>query len=303
MVFEKGKTMDPIRTDLAEELRDRVMTEEAKRNIGEIDGISFHEKKRENARITTIKVLNEEGERRLRKPKGTYVTISFPTASNLGYSEFLGLCGVVAREIRTLCGEKQRALVCGVGNDAFAADALGVIAARHVLVTHHLKRMMSPHMDAFADLAAITPGIMAKTGMETAELVKSAVETVAPDVVIVIDALAARETERLARTVQLSDTGLAPGSGIGNRRDVLNEETLGVPVIAIGVPTVVDSATLIADALDGKLDERTRDRYAALFVAPKEIDLIAENLGKLIGYAINRAFHGDFPYEEMAMMT
>ena len=296
--------MDFIRTDLAEEMRDRAMTETAKREIGEIDGIVYRESEENGVRISKLEIQNEEGEKRLGKPKGVYVTISFPTASNLGYAEFLRLCDTVARELRSLCGDKRRILVCGVGNDAFAADALGVIAARYVLVTHHLKEMRSPHMDAFADVAAITPGIMAKTGMESADMVKSAVRTANPDAVIVIDALAARAAERLAGTIQLSDTGIAPGSGIGNHRSALNKETLGVPVIAIGVPTVVDTATLVYDVLSDKdRDAVDLKRLSGFFVAPKEIDAIAENLGKLIGYAINRAFHGDFPYEEMAMLV
>jgi spore protease len=297
--------MDFVRTDLAEELRDRAMTEKAKHDGGKLDGIVYREEKREGFRISRLKIESDEGEKRLGRPKGNYVTISFPTASNLGYAEFLSLCDAVAEEIRALCREKRRILVCGVGNDAFAADALGVIAARHVLVTHHLKEgRTSPLMDAFADVAAITPGIMAKTGMESAELVKSAVQTVRPDAVIVIDALAAREADRLARTIQLSDTGLSPGAGIGNHRSALDERTLGIPVIAIGVPTVVDTATLVCDALGGEhMDEDELKRLSGFFVSPKEIDVIAENLGRLIGYAVNRAFHGDFPYEEMAMMT
>lgn len=296
--------MDFIRTDLAEEMRDRAMTALAREKEGELDGIVFREKKMGDIRISTIEIRTDEGEKQLGRPIGNYVTISFPTAANLGYAEFLALCDAVAREIRSLCGEKKRILVCGIGNGAFAADALGVIAARHVLVTHHLKEMMSPHMDAFADIAALTPGIMAKTGMETADMVKGAVETVRPDAVLVIDALAAREADRLARTIQLSNTGLSPGSGLGNHRSALNERTLGVPVVSIGVPTVVDTATLVYDALSGKdIDESALKKLSGFFVAPKEIDVIAENLGKLIGYAINRAFHGDFPYEEMAMMS
>ncbi len=296
--------MNWIRTDLAEEMRNQSMTEEAKEKESVPDGILYTEKQKEGIRISTIEIQTEEGEKELGKPRGRYITLSFPTAANLGYAEFLALCDAVAEEIRALCHGKTRILVCGIGNETFAADALGVIAARHVLVTHHLKTMLSPHMDAFADLAAITPGIMAKTGMESADLIRHAVETIHPDAVLVIDALAAREADRLARTVQLSDTGLTPGSGIGNRREALNEETLGVPVIAIGVPTVVDTATLVYDALSGQeIDESAMKTLSGFFVAPKEMDVIAENLGKLIGYAINRAFHGDFPYEEMAMMT
>ena len=126
----------------------------------------------------------------------------------------------------------------------------------------------------------------------------------APDAVIAVDALAAREADRLARTIQISDTGITPGSGVGNMRSSLNEKTVGVPVIAIGVPTVVDTATLLRDALEGfSPNEEIISSLAGLFVAPKEIDAIAENMGKVIGYAINRTLHGNFPYEEMAMMV
>ncbi len=296
--------MDWIRTDLAEELRDREMTREASSHVGELDGVVFAEERQGSIRTSTIEIRNAEGEKRLGKPKGRYITVSFPTASGLDYASFLKLCDAVAEQLRRLCGGRRRVLVCGVGNEAFSADALGVIAVRYVLVTHHLREAGVPYADAFADVAALTTGTVAKTGMETADLLKSAVESVRPDVVVAVDALAARGAERLARTIQLSDTGLAPGSGIGNRREALNEETLGVPVVAVGVPTVVDAATLVADALEGREpNPQAMEKLSGLFVAPKEIDVIAENLGKLIGYAVNRAFHGDFPYEEMAMMS
>ncbi len=295
--------MDWIRTDLAEELRDREMTREASAHAGELDGVVFSEEMRGDLRTSTIEIKSREGEKRLGKPMGRYITVSFPTATGWDYASFLALCDTVAANLRRLCGGGRRILVCGVGNEAFAADALGVIAVRYTLVTHHLRDAGLPYMEAFADIAALVPGITAGTGMETADLVRSAVEAVKPDVVIAVDALASRSAERLARTVQLSDTGLSPGSGVGNRRDALDRETLGVPVIAVGVPTVVDAATLVADALEGEaLNEEAMEKLSGLFVAPKEIDLIAENLGKMIGYAINRAFHGDFPYEEMAMM-
>ena len=145
---------------------------------------------------------------------------------------------------------------------------------------------------------------MAKTGMESADVVKGVVERLHPDVVIAVDSLAAREAARLARTIQLSDTGISPGAGVGNRRAAFDRDYIGVPVIAVGVPTVVDTATLVHDALAGQdIREEMLASLSGLFVSPKEIDVIAENVGKIIGYAINRAFHGDFSYEEMAMMA
>ncbi|MBQ9748327.1 MAG: GPR endopeptidase [Clostridia bacterium] len=296
--------MDWYRTDLAEELRDREMAREAAAHRGELDGILFDETRAGDIRTSTIEIVSEAGAKRLGKPMGRYVTVSFPTAAGLDHASFLALCDAVASQLARLCAGKRRILVCGVGNDDFAADALGVIAVRHVLVTHHLQEAGVPYMDTFADIAAITPGITAKTGVETVSLVRSAVEAVAPDAVLAVDSLAAGDACRLARTVQLSDTGLAPGSGVGNGRRALDETTLGVPVIALGVPTVVDAATLVSEALAGEeVCEEAMARLSGLFVAPKEIDVIAENLGRMIGFAVNRAFHGDLPYEEMAMMS
>ena len=295
-----------IRTDLAEELRTHAMSSRAKQAQGELDGILYNERKEDFIRISTIEITDERGERALGKPKGKYVTISFPSAANLTYADFLKLCDAVSVELRAFCWDFSHTLVCGIGNQDLSSDALGPIAANHILVTHHLKQMdgMPIGMGGFGDVSAFIPGSMAKTGMETAAMIHSIVDHARPDAVIAIEALAAREADRLARTIQISDSGITPGSGIGNVRSALNRETVGVPVIAIGVPTVVDTATLLHDALKENFpNEEVISSLSGLFVAPKEIDAIAENMGKVIGYAINRTLHGDFPYEEMAMMV
>ena len=283
------------------------MAGEAKASAGELDGVIYEEKTvRENVRVSTIDVTSEAGERKLGKKRGRYVTVSYPTASGLGYSELIELCDIVAEQLRALCGTVSRVLVCGLGNRELAADAVGPLAVDSVLVTHHIKAYDEAVFAAggFFDIAALVPGVTAKTGMEAAELVRGAVEHLRPDAVIAIDALAAREATRLARTIQLSDAGIEPGAGVGNRRAVFDRDFLGVPVIAVGVPTVVDTATLVHDALgERNVDEDALASLSGLFVSPKEIDVIAKNVGKIIGYAINRAFHGDFSYEEMAMMA
>ncbi|MBR7161341.1 MAG: GPR endopeptidase [Clostridia bacterium] len=295
-----------IRTDLAEELRTYAMSKRAKEEKGELDGILYNERQEDFIKISTIEILDERGERILGKPKGKYVTISFPTAAHLSYADFLKLCDALAVELRAFCWDYSHTLVCGIGNRELSSDALGVIAAEHVLTTHHMKRMdgIPIGIGGFGDVSSFAPGPATKTGMETAELVHSVVEKERPDAVIAVDALAAREADRLARTIQISDTGITPGSGLGSVRSALNFETLGVPVIAVGVPTVVDTATLLRDALEGNSpNESVIASLAGLFVAPKEIDAIAKNMGKAIGYALNRALHGDFPYEEMAMIV
>ena len=303
--IEKGGIV-MIRTDLAEELRTHAMASKAKQAQGELDGILYNERREDFIRISTIEITDERGEKTLGKPKGKYVTISFPSAANLTYADFLKLCDAVSVELRAFCWDFSHTLVCGIGNRDLSSDALGVIAADHVLVTHHLKQMdgMPLGMGGFGDVSAFSPGSAAKTGIETAAIVHSIVDNVRPDAVIAVDALAAREADRLARTIQISDVGITPGSGVGNVRSALNQKTVGVPVIAVGVPTVVDTATLLRDALEGfSPNEEVISSLSGLFVAPKEIDMIAENMGKVIGYAINRTLHGDFPYEEMAMMV
>lgn len=298
--------MFSIRTDLAEELRTQAMSMRAKEKKGEIDGILYNERTEDFIKITTIEIINEMGEKALGKPKGRYVTISFPTAANLCYGDFLSLCDAVSKELRAFCWDYSHTLVCGIGNRALSADALGVLTADNVLVTHHLKHMdgIPLGVSGFGDVSAFSPGPMAKTGAESAELIRSIVDKLRPDAIIAVDALAARDATRLARTIQISDTGIAPGSGIGNARMALTEESLGVPVIAIGVPTVVDTATLVRDSLEGRSpNENLLRELSGLFVAPKEIDAISENLSRLIGWAINRALHGNFSYEEMAMMV
>ena len=298
--------MFSIKTDLAEELRTHAMSMRAKEKKGEIDGVLYSERKEGFIKISTIEIVSETGERTLGKPMGRYVTVSFPSASALTYADFITLCDTVSRELRAFYTGRGHVLVCGLGNRALSADALGVLAAENVLVTHHFKSMDGMPLGTMrlGDVSAFTPGTMAKTGAESASLIHSVVEKLHPNAVIAIDALAARDTARLAASIQISDTGIAPGSGIGNRREALNEDTLGIPVIAIGVPTVVDTATLLRDALEGRSpNENILRSLSGLFVAPKEIDEVAANLAQVIGYAINRTLHGDLPYEEMAMLS
>ena len=211
----------------------------------------------------------------------------------------------IAALILSLCGctAKAKANTSYTGTvSAISADSI-TLETNDGKVTIQLTSNTRFGMGGFGDVSSFSPGAMSRTGIETAALIHSVVENQNPDAVIAIDALAAREADRLARTIQISDAGITPGSGIGNAGTALNEETLGVPVIAIGVPTVVDTATLLRDALEGcSPDEEVLASLSGLFVAPKEIDVIVRNMGKAIGYALNRTLHGDFPYEEMEMI-
>ena len=196
----------------------------------------------------------------------------------------------------------------GLGNRAMTPDAVGPLAADNVLVTRHLIAAMPKHFSGFRPVAVQRTGVLGTTGVESAEAVRGLVEQVKPALVIAIDALASRRVGRVCATVQLSDTGIIPGSGVGNHRSALNQETLGVPVVAIGVPTVVDSATLAADLLeesgitdyDGDALQKSRQN---LMVTPRDIDQQVRDLAKVVGYGINWALQ-DLEIEEInALMS
>ena len=190
-----------IRTDLAEELRTYAMSKRAKEEKGELDGILYNERQEDFIKISTIEILDERGEKALGKPKGKYVTMSFPTAAHLTYADFLKLCDALAVELRAFCWDYSHTLICGIGNRELSADSLGVIAAAHVLATHHMKHMdgIPIGMGGFGDVSSFSPGTVSETGIETVALIHSVVENQCPDAVIAIDALAAREADRLAR--------------------------------------------------------------------------------------------------------
>ena len=217
------------------------------------------------------------------------------------------ICRVISKNISELAGRAsdgaRSVLVCGLGNRRLAADAVGVIAAEHTLVTRHLKKSDREVFDkaGFFDICAVMPGVLAQTGIETRELILGAVREARPDLIIVVDSLAARKTERLGRAVQLTDTGISPGSGVGNNRAAINIGTTGVPTLAIGVPMVIDSTTLISDALE-KAGVTGDISAPDLFVCPKDVDMRTELVGSLIGYAINFAFHGNMTLPEMMIM-
>lgn len=303
-----------IRTDLACELHDAAMKNYAEENKGVPDGII--EKRREpggGIKICEIDITSDEGARLIGKPRGKYVTVSFPPVRDMDCDLLGRIADAVAAELKSFVFADDRrptsVMFCGLGNRLLSADAIGPLSADKILVTRHIKRS-SPEIYEKAglfDVCAIVPGVAAQTGMEALDIVKSAVKTELPDVLVVCDALAARETERLSSTVQISDSGICPGSGVGGDHAEISEKTVGVPVISLGVPTVLDSATLVCDALekanaDEALISEAASHSGGLFVSPKDIDVLSGNLGLIIACAFNRTFHGEIPYEEMILM-
>ncbi len=257
--------------------------------------------------LTRLHIAGKEQRELFGKPEGHYVTAMCGKIWLMEEEELGALAEVLAREIRTLavgmCGKaidkRFGVLVAGLGNAEVTPDAIGPRAVSGLTVTRHLRGIDEGLYMAVGrcEISAMAPGVLGQTGMETAELVCSATKSAAPDLVVAIDALAARSCERLATTVQLSDCGICPGSGIGNERKGITKETVGVPVLAIGVPTVVDSSTLVYDALSRAGIEEVSESLRAVLengkrfvVSPKESDLITSRVSVLLSKAVDLAF-------------
>lgn len=305
-----------IRTDLALEAHE-VCREEAKKEA-EIDGVAVDIKKEGSITITKIEITSQNGEEAIGKPVGKYITIESP---DLKYSveDYEKTCEVIAQNLCELVGEinDKPILIAGLGNDEITPDALGPAVMSKLIVTRHIKLHMEDYFGSdFSSVCAIAPGVLGTTGIETATVIKGIVEQVQPSMIIAVDALAARSVDRISTTIQLSDTGIQPGAGVGNRRDGLNEETLGVKVIAVGVPTVVDASTIARDSLDAALHEVSSEKMSelekeklihetlsknisGLVVTPKDIDLVIERAAKTVANGINMAVHKNLTLKDI----
>lgn len=269
-----------------------------------------------NVRISVarMEIVTQAAAQRLGRRRGNYVTV----ASECGFSEFddqsvTAFADILGRELglmcESLCGRRADGgfgvLVAGLGNADMTADAVGPVAAGMISATRHLRELETGLFRALgcSAVSVVTPGVLGKTGIESAELLRGAVRAAKPDVVIAVDALAARSCERLGRTIQLSDSGITPGSGVGNERKALTHTTLGVPVISVGVPTVVDSSTLVWEALQkaGMTDGDGFDAFPeslrtvletgkSFFVSPREADVITRQAARMIASAIDGVF-------------
>ena len=274
------------RTDLAAECR--VLWQEGAGAAADLPGVRARDYTRRGFPVTRVDILDAAGADALGKPVGTYATVDLRPYFARRAEQFAPAAEALAEELSPLLPEEGAVFVAGLGNAAMTPDAIGPAAVGHLLITRHLGEAVP----GLRGVAAAAAGVLGTTGMEAAEWVRGMAERVEPAAVIVIDALAARGVERLCATVQLSDTGIIPGSGVGNPRMALTRETLGVPVVSIGVPTVVDALTLAADLLPGGAEavpEELRRRGRGLFVTPKDVDEQIRELGKVVGYAVNLA--------------
>lgn len=312
--------MYQIRTDLALETQEKMQEEKV-----ELKGVRFKEETiHKNLTISTVVIETENGAKAMEKPKGTYITIEARDMDEEDESYHREISEQLAKVIKQLIRTKKEdlsVLVVGLGNRAVTPDALGPRVVDNLYITRHIIREYGNY--AFGRkhvnrISSIVPGVMAQTGMETMEIINGVVKETRPDVVIAIDALAARNTKRLNRTIQVTDTGINPGSGVGNHRHALNEKSIGVPVVAIGIPTVVDAATIVNDTMYNLIMAMNQDRdlkaighslgnlneaekyelirellspnLNTMFVTPKDIDESVKRLSYTISEALNIAF-------------
>lgn len=311
-----------IRTDLALEQKERFETD----NI-EIPGVILEETYDEESeiRITVVRIETENGAKTMGKPVGTYITLEAPSLAEAdeGSHEQISekLCKFIEQMIPSK-SEQKKILVVGLGNRQVTPDALGPYVIDNLFVTRHILLEYGKYaLENVECVSAIVPGVMAQTGIETVEIVKGVVKETKPDAVIVVDALAARSSKRLNRTIQIADTGIHPGSGVGNHRNAITMESIGVPVIAIGVPTVIDAATIVNDTMENFLREleqtermkgislvmqgySSQEKYElikelihpslnGMFVTPKDIDETVKNLSYTIAEGLNKLFAGN----------
>lgn len=307
-----------FRTDLATERRD--LYQKANNIENEIDGLeSQKEEVDENIKIERVKITNENGEKAIGKPMGNYITIDIKKLKIAQDEELKKASETLANELRKVIDEhidkKGEILVVGLGNIYVTPDALGPKVINNIEVTRHIINYLPQYVEEGTRMvSAISPGVLGTTGIETLEILKGIVDNINPKLVIVIDALASRSIERISSTIQISDTGIVPGAGVGNTRAELSIKTLGIPVIAIGIPTVVETAVLVNDSLDlfiTKLQEEAKsndylnqlkaeDNYEEirealdpndynLIVTPKEIDELIENMATVVSGGINNA--------------
>ena len=289
------------RTDLALEARE--LWQESAGTATKLSGVKAMEKKVQGYSVTRIDILDRRGEAALGKPVGSYRTLDLSAFWQRSEGFFDRAVRAVGQQLRELIPESGSVLVAGLGNAAMTPDAVGPLAADSVLITRHLIAAMPRQFSGFRPVAVLRTGVLGATGVESAEAVRGLAAQIHPALIIAVDALASRRMGRLCNTIQFSDTGIIPGSGVGNHRAALNRETLGVPVIAVGVPTVVDAATLAADLLEesGLPDirpEQLQSSPGSLMVTPRDIDQQVRDLGKVIGYGINWALQ-DLEIEEI----
>lgn len=302
-----------IRTDLAMESREIYK----RKNVSEeLKGVTHNQHKKEDVLITTVEITDNDASGKLGKPIGKYVTLESERLKTLDPDFSKKVSYVLKDELEKLIhiDKDDNILVVGLGNRDITPDALGPETVSGIMVTRHLKQYM-PELtdDDIRSVSALSPGVLGITGVETIDIVKGVTEKIKPSLVVVVDALASANPARISSVIQITDTGINPGSGIGNNREGLNKDTLGVPVIAIGVPTVVDAISIAISLTENifeeskitkeKIKQVVDDENKELIVTPKEIDSIINHLSKVISNGINLALHKNIDLEYIESFT
>ena len=282
------------RTDLALEAKEAIKGEQ------EIEGVALKREEKDGVTVATLEIRTDAGSKTMGKEKGTYITVELEEENEEAVIREL------VQQMKQLSGGKNdKCFILGLGNREITPDALGPLTIDKVLVTRHLIREFGSEMKKkyhFSEAQALAHGVMAQTGMEMQEIVKGIVDKTAPDIVFVVDALAARSMHRLGRTIQLTDTGISPGAGVGNNRKELNRRTLGVDVIAIGVPTVVDAETIVEDYMEAGLEKSDltaqekkqfmqhikNEKMKGMFMTGQDVDQKVRRMSRVLSDALNQ---------------
>ena len=292
------------RTDLAVEAHQ--LWREGARDASSLSGVRAEEGELEGFPVTTVTVSTPEAAQALGKPPGVYVTLELDGLLRREEEAFRRAAEAVAESLRPLLPEDGPALVIGLGNRAVTPDLVGPLTVEHLLVTRHLVAQVPEHFGGLRPVAAAAPGVLASTGMESSLVARALAEELKPACVIAVDALASRSLDRLCRTIQFSDTGVIPGSGVGNHRNPLTQESLGVPVLTVGVPTVVDGATLALDLLEQAgapaPDRDSLPQGGGFFVTPREVDQRVADLSKALGYGVSLALNPSLTVDDLTML-
>lgn len=284
-----------FRTDLALERHVRLGSD-----APSLPGLTVDHHIENGIEVTGITLSTPEAAHALDKPEGRYITLDLRTGWQQEEEKLPAIARALADGLRILLPQDGPILAVGLGNRMVTADALGPAALDKLIVTRHLQQRHPGLFDDLRPVSAIAPGVMGRTGMEPLELIAGIVERIHPAAVVAIDALAAASLDRLGCSFQLATGGIIPGEGARSKRHALNHETLGVPVIAVGVPTVTDAATLACDLLD--LEEPPHSLEKGFLVTPTDIDLLVQKAAKAVGYGIDLALHGDMSIRDIEAM-
>lgn len=290
-----------FRTDMAVERRD--LYKNANKLEDEIKGVECEEEKIDDIKITRVKITNSEGEQALQRRIGNYITIDIKKIHNITEDKENQIIETFSKELKAIIDKhvkpNEEILIVGLGNSFSTPDSLGAKVVQNIEITRHIKIYLPNAIDRNTrSVSAITPGVLGTTGIETVEIVKGIVDNIKPKLVIAIDSLCSKNIDRINKSIQISDTGIVPGGGVGNRQAELSKETLAVPVIGVGIPTVLDAATIVIDTLnvcdvnisENEIVDKMKLNNFNFIVTPKEIDELIENMTVIVSEGINMSF-------------